>query len=147
MVKANGMNNSPTMPPTKISGANTATVTNVEERIGLNISIVASRIKARPRSFSSFRYIRRYIFSTTTMESSMTRPIATVMAPSVIMFRVISSQCKISKAVKIETGIEIIEIIVDLKFLKNKKMMITANNPPNKAFSTMEYTDSSIGLP
>src|SRR5690606_37520148 len=30
IVNANGTNNSPTIPPTKISGANTATITNVE---------------------------------------------------------------------------------------------------------------------
>ena len=53
IVKANGMNSSPTIPPTKISGANTAAVTNVDDRIGLNISIVASRIRARPDNFSS----------------------------------------------------------------------------------------------
>ncbi len=55
IVNANGMNSSPTIPPTKISGANTATVTNVEDKIGLNISIVASRIRARPVNFSSFK--------------------------------------------------------------------------------------------
>ena len=52
------------------------------------------------------------------MESSITRPIATVIAPRVIMFKVISIQFNSSNAMNTETGIEIIEIIVDLKSRK-----------------------------
>jgi len=76
----------------------------------------------------------------------MTRPMATVIAPNVIIFKVRSSQYKITSAVKMETGMEMTDIIVDRKFFKNKKIMIAANSPPNNAFSTIEYTDSSIGF-
>ena len=48
---------------------------------------------------------------------------------------------------KIETGIETIEIIVDLKSRRNKRMINTAIKPPNNAFSTIVATDSSIGSP
>ena len=81
------------------------------------------------------------------MESSITRPIATVIAPSVIIFNVISIQFNRSNAMKIETGIDTIEIIVDLKSRKNNKMINTAIKPPNNAFSIIVFTDSSIGAP
>ncbi len=81
------------------------------------------------------------------MESSITRPIATVIAPSVIIFNVISIQFSNSKAMNTETGIEIIEIIVDLKSRKNSKIINTAIAPPNTAFSIIVKTESSIGAP
>src|SRR5690606_1243850 len=59
IVSANGKNNSPTIPPTKTSGAKTAIVTSVDDKIGLNISIVADWINLRPDNFSSFKCMRR----------------------------------------------------------------------------------------
>ncbi|MNJ47024.1 hypothetical protein D3C77_421690 [compost metagenome] len=44
IVNANGWNNSPTIPLTKANGINTAMVTMVEDKIGVNISRVASII-------------------------------------------------------------------------------------------------------
>src|SRR5690625_7843339 len=83
------------------------------------------------------------MFSTTTIESSITRPMATVTAPSVIMFNVMSSQYKIKNAVNIETGMEMMEMIVDRIFAKKRRMMSTAMIPPNKAFSNIEIGRAS----
>ncbi len=56
IVSANGRNNSPIIPPTNTSGKNTAMVTNVEDNIGLNISIVAELINARPYKGSFLKW-------------------------------------------------------------------------------------------
>ncbi|MNV27008.1 hypothetical protein D3C71_1181430 [compost metagenome] len=90
MVKAKGKNSSPTIPLTRASGKNTAMVTIVEDMIGTNISRVAALINSRPFSFSPDNESRRYMFSMTTIESSTTRPMATVIAPRVIILSVMS---------------------------------------------------------
>jgi len=81
-VNANGRNSSPTMPPTRPIGRNTATVVTVEAVIAPATSRTAVRTAWDLRS----PYDRcRLMFSITTIESSTTRPIATVIAPSVRM--------------------------------------------------------------
>lgn len=73
IANANGLNISPTDPDTNASGKNTMIVTRVEDRIGLNTSVVALTISESPLSCSFLSDKRLYIFSTTTIESSMTR--------------------------------------------------------------------------
>src|SRR5699024_5125955 len=143
--KAKGINNSPTGPVTKARGEKTAIVTMVEERIGVSICLVASLIKAPPDSFSSDKFIRLCIFSITTIESSTTRPIATVNESIVIIFNDISICFKISNAMSKDKGIDITEINVERILRKNNKIIITANKAPSKALDTMVSTDCSIG--
>ncbi|MNI78923.1 hypothetical protein D3C73_1353440 [compost metagenome] len=83
----------------------------------------------------------------TTMESSTTRPMATVMAPSVIMFSVISICFSARTAIRSDNGMEIMEMIVERIFRKNNRMIRTANNAPNKALDSIVLTESVIGLP
>ncbi|MNN35059.1 hypothetical protein D3C81_1488970 [compost metagenome] len=59
IVRANGLNSSPTIPLTKASGRNTAIVTIVEDMIGTNISRVASIMSLLPFNFSFFSDKRR----------------------------------------------------------------------------------------
>ena len=87
------------------------------------------------------------MFSMTTMESSTTRPIATVIAPSVMMFNVMSNCFKTMSAMRSDNGIEMTAMIVDRKLRKNTKMMRMANRPPSNAFDNIVSTDSSIGCP
>ena len=84
MVTAKGRNSSPAIPPTRATGANTATVARVEEVMAVATSAVPSRM-ARFFPTSAARW--RLMFSTTTMESSTTRPIEMVSAPRVSMFK------------------------------------------------------------
>ena len=84
-VTANGRNNSPAWPPTIPMGRKTATVVSVEDVTAPATSFTAVTIAACPVCPSD---ACRLMFSMTTMESSTTRPMATVRAPSVRMFRV-----------------------------------------------------------
>ncbi len=79
-VKAKGRNSSPTMPATKAIGRNTATVVTVEAVMAPATSRTARMITAA-RSPPSARW--RLMFSMTTIESSTTRPMEMVSAPSV----------------------------------------------------------------
>ncbi|MNN41456.1 hypothetical protein D3C81_1555750 [compost metagenome] len=81
------------------------------------------------------------------MESSTTRPIATVIAPSVIMFSVMSIRFRATIAMSSESGMEIIEMMVDLMFRKKIRIISTANNAPNSALDNIVCTESVIGLP
>ena len=93
-VRANGRKSSPATPLTKAIGTKTARVVMVDAVTAEATSFTAPRIAAR-RSTGGMRPSApgkssakcRAMFSVTTMESSTTRPIAIVMAPSVRMFR------------------------------------------------------------
>lgn len=85
------------------------------------------------------------MFSMTTIESSTTRPMATVMAPSVMILSVISSWFKTSSAINNDNGIEMTEINVDLISLRNKRMITTAKIAPKIALLSIVSTDSVIG--
>jgi len=75
-VRANGRNSSPAMPPTIASGMKTATAVIVDEVTAAATSRTARRISGGPNS--SPRPTWRSMFSITTIESSTTRPTATV---------------------------------------------------------------------
>ena len=84
-VSANGRNSSPVMSPTRASGRNTATVVRVDAVIAPATSRTADLIASILVSPSP---MCRLMFSITTIESSTTRPIAIVSAPSVMMLSV-----------------------------------------------------------
>ena len=78
-VTANSRNSAPVRPPVKPSGASTAASVSVMATTGPVISrmpTIAACIGDRPSS------MWRWMFSTTTMASSTTRPIASTMASS-----------------------------------------------------------------
>ena len=84
-VSAKGRKNWLTMPPTKPSGRNTATVV----RVLLVMAAATSRVPDRTASpMASPRARCRKMFSSTTMASSTTRPTATARAPRVMMLMV-----------------------------------------------------------
>ena len=80
----NGRNSSPVMPETTATGTNTATVV----RVDAVTAPATSRTDATMSSgvSGSSPVSRRLMFSITTIESSTTRPTATVIAASVKMF-------------------------------------------------------------
>jgi hypothetical protein len=71
--------------PTRASGRKTATVVTVDAVTAPATSFTAARIASR---LFSPKLRCRLMFSITTMESSTTRPMAIVSAPSVMMFSV-----------------------------------------------------------
>src|SRR5699024_3730028 len=146
IASANGLNISPTEPVTNANGRNTIIVTIVEDMIGLKTSFVALMISLSPVNASFLSDNRLYMFSTTTIESSITRPIATVSAPSVKMFNETLANFSATIAISIDIGMETTEIAVVLMFLKNNKMTIIATIVPSAAFSIIVYSESSIGL-
>lgn len=81
------------------------------------------------------------------MESSTTRPIATVMAPSVIMFSVISICFITETAINKESGIETTEINVVRIFRRNNMIITIAKIAPKIALLSIVSTDFSIGAP
>lgn len=85
VVIAKGLNSSPAMSPTKATGRNTMIVVTVEAVMAPATSLTAFEM-ARMRSRSNDRCL--LMFSTTTIESSTTRPMAMVRAPSVSTLRV-----------------------------------------------------------
>ena len=80
----NGRNSSPVMPETTATGTNTATVVSVEAVT----APATSRTEADDgvRGQRTGPVSRRLMFSITTIESSTTRPTATVIAARVKMF-------------------------------------------------------------
>ena len=86
------------------------------------------------------------MFSITTIESSITRPIATVIAPKVIMLIVTSSCFKTKNAIKIDIGIETTAISVERTSLKKSRITMIANTAPSNAFSNIVLIESSIGF-
>ena len=80
-VTANWRNNSPEMPGMKAIGTKTDSRTSVIAMIGAVISAMA-RLLASAGESSGCSSITRSTFSTTTMASSTTMPIASTMASS-----------------------------------------------------------------
>ncbi|MNN84563.1 hypothetical protein D3C81_2017420 [compost metagenome] len=72
---------------------------------------------------------------------------ATVIAPSVIMLRVISIWRRHKTAMSSDNGMEMMEIMVERMLRRNSRMMSTANKAPKTALDSMVFTESSIGLP
>ncbi|MNI55315.1 hypothetical protein D3C73_1102570 [compost metagenome] len=78
----------------------------------------------------------------TTMESSTTRPIATVIAPSVIIFNVMSICRRHRTAIRSDSGIEMMEMIVERIFRRKSRIISTANRAPKTALDSMVCTES-----
>ena len=79
-VTANSRNNAPVRPPVKASGANTAAKVMVIATMAEKISRMPLKAACIGDMWSSCMW--RWMFSTTTMASSTTRPIASTMASS-----------------------------------------------------------------
>ena len=71
------------------------------------------------------------MFSTTTIESSTTRPTEMVMAPRVKMLSEYPAACMPMKVSRIEVGIEMAVTSVDRTDSKKMRMMMTAKMRPS----------------
>ncbi len=138
-VSAKGRKNWLTMPPTKPSGRNTATVVSVL----LVMAPATSRVPVRTASpIGSPRPRCRKMFSRTTMASSTTRPTATARAPRVMMLMVRPARPMMVRAVRIDSGMLTAATSVERRLSRNRKMVRTANRAPSRPSRTRPSRDS-----
>ena len=105
IVTANWRKNCPEIPPMKQQGMNTELSTSVMAMIGPVISSIARMVAVRE---SSPVAIRRSMFSSTTIASSTTIPIASTRPKSVRLFRLNPSTAMAANVPIRETGTSII---------------------------------------
>ncbi len=118
------------MPPAKRMGKKTATVVKVEAMTAMPTSrapSTAAFMGGRPRS----RW--RWIFSSTTMESSTILPMPSVSPPRVITLMVMPLKCMSTKVDMMEIGIDRAIMRVERAEERNMKMISTASMPPSTA--------------
>ena len=126
-VIANGRKNSEAMPCTKPRGRNTATVV----RVLAVIARATSRVAVKAAVWMSSPSCRwRCVFSITTMESSMTRPMAMVRPPSVSMLSDSPRHHSRASAPMTLSGIESPAMSVERQLRRKTQMMSTAKTAP-----------------
>ena len=86
------------------------------------------------------------MFSMTTIESSTTRPMATVRPPSVMTLSVTLVCLRKTIAMRIESGIEIAAMIVARQFRRKMRMTMTANSAPRRPSRIMPLTEPLMPL-
>ena len=142
-VKANGRKKLPAMPVRNTIGRKTATVVSVDDATAVVIS--RAPVYAATSGFSP-SLTCRLTFSRTTMESSTTRPIATIMPPSVRMFRVIPCHHSMINATIRESGMDTAATMVARPLRRNAKMTRIAKTAPSRPSRRMTAIESVIGV-
>ena len=126
-VNAWSRNSSPAMPCTNTSGRNTAMVVSVDATTAMLTSRVPSMAAS---STPSPRSRALAMLSSTTIESSTTRPVANARPPSDITLRLSPNWSMKKKVVTIETGSDSAITNVLQASRRNRKMISTASRPP-----------------
>ena len=141
-VRPRGFSMRPSMPDRKNSGRKLAMMIKVELSIGILTSFDASYTTSRtslPRDCRS----RLKTFSTSTMESSTSEPIAMAIPPRLIVLTVSPMNFETRRVTRIDSGIETKEMRVVLQFMRNMKRTKTTNMPPSmRDFLTLEIEPS-----
>ena len=127
----------PSIPVRKNSGIKLAIIIREELNIGILTSFDAlnTTFKTGRRSASGsnrFSLRRLYTFSTSTMASSTSDPIAIAIPPRLIVLIVIPSRFNISTVIIIDNGSVTMEIIVVRAFIKKKNSTIITISAPSK---------------
>ena len=130
IVIANCLYSVPVTPPRNATGRNTATSTSTIEISAPAISVIAclaasSAESPLPAMFAS-------TFSTTTIASSTTRPIARMSPNSVSMFTEKPSRCMPTKVPTMETGTARIGMIVARSDCRNTNTTSTTSTTASK---------------
>jgi hypothetical protein len=142
-VNANGRKKLPAMPLRNAIGRKTATVVSVDDATAVVISrapVYAATIGRSPSD------TWRLTFSSTTIESSTTRPMATIIPPRVRMFRVMPCHHSTISATSSDSGIETAATSVARPLRRNAKMTSTANSAPSKPSRRMSPIACVIGV-
>ena len=136
----NGASIRPSMPVRKKMGRKLAMIINVELRMGIRTSREASKITSttgRRPGMGNFRLARSllYTFSTSTMASSTSEPMAMHNPPRLIVLMVRSRACRATMAARRERGIVTREIIVVRAFIRKMNRTTTTKRAPSRRAS------------
>ena len=130
MVSAWSRNSCPAMPSTNTSGRNTA----ITVRVDATTAMPTSRVPAMAASMMpSPRSRALAMLSSTTIESSTTRPVASASPPSDITLRLSPSWSMKKNVATIETGSDTPTTKVLQPLRRNRKMIRIASVPPSTA--------------
>ena len=140
-VSAKPTKTSPTRPPTNASGTNTATVVSVDAVMAGTIWLVPTITASSRGSPSSSS---RWMFSVTTIASSITRAAATERAPRVRMLSVMPCTFISTNATRSDSGIETPVTSVARTLRRNSRIISTARTTPSTASRASSPTASSI---
>ena len=141
-VTAKGRNSSPVTPETTATGRNTATVVAVDAVTAPATSLTEATMSAGVSAACPVS--RRLMFSSTTIESSTTRPTATVRAASVKMFSENPPTCSPIMATSSDSGMEMAVISVERTDIRNNRITRTANPSPSAPSTVRSWIDCSI---
>ena len=136
IVTANCWNSTPDSPGMKAIGTNTDSSTSVMAMIGPVICVIASFVASRG-GMSGCSPITRSTFSTTTMASSTTMPIASTSASSETVLAEKPSASMPAKAPIRLTGIAMVGMMVARRLPRNRNTTTTTSaNASTRVFST-----------
>ena len=138
MVSANWLYSCPVMPGIMAAGINTASSTELVATIGPATSFMARSAAIFPLGAPSSSC--RYTFSTTIIESSTTKPMASTSPSNVSVLMVKPAAIMMAKVPTIETGMAIMGISVARQLCKKIKMTSRTNRPA----SISVFTRSSM---
>ena len=141
-VTAKGRNSSPVTPETTATGRNTATVVAVDAVTAPATSLTEATMSAGVSAACPVS--RRLMFSSTTIESSTTRPTATVSAARVKMFSENPPTCRPIMATSSDSGMEMAVISVERTDIRNSRITRTANPSPSAPSTVRSWIDCSI---
>ncbi|SAJ34545.1 Uncharacterised protein [Enterobacter cloacae] len=140
-VTANSRNNRPVRPPMSSSGMNTATSESVIDNTvkpTWRAPVIAAWIGGSPSS------MRRAMFSTTTMASSTTKPVAMISAISDRLFRLKSHRYMTAKVPISETGTARLGISVARPLRRNRKTTRITSATEISRVSSASSSDARI---
>ena len=133
-----GVNNRPSSPSSPNSGRNTSTTSTVAYRIECRTSPDAAAITSstgRRSAATAFSRNLRHTFSTSTIASSTTIPIATANPPSVIEFTLTPATRNTSSVTANDSGIAVSVITVVLTFSRNRNSTTATMIAPSRIAS------------
>ena len=132
----NGTSNLPSMPVRKKRGMKLTMIINVELRIGKRTSLEASKTMfingcRLPSGFIRFSRSRLYTFSTSTMASSTSEPIAIAIPPRLMVLMVRPIKWSTNIDITNDRGMVTREINVVRTFIRKINNTITTKKPPS----------------
>ena len=141
MVTANWRKNRPVIPPINAQGTNTAHSTSATAITGPVTSSIALYVASRG---ASPRSIQRSTFSTTTMASSTTMPIANTSPNSEMLLRLKPTAAITAKVPTMATGTAAKGINTDRQFCRNTSTTSPTSSAASNSVSNTSCTDSRI---
>src|SRR6478736_4279979 len=142
MVMANCLYSVPVTPPRKATGRNTASSTSTIEISAPAISVIARFAASSGDSLCLVMFVST--FSTTTIASSTTSPIASVMPNIVNMLTEKPSRCMPAKVPTIDTGTARIGITVARSDCRNTNTTSTTRTTASKNVCTTLSIEYSV---